>query len=438
MTEPATTTTTTTSSSLQNHTDTDVVDMDAILDEALEDLLDDDDDDDDDDHKVECGKGENEQSPCASSRLSQSPPPPPPEETVIHTNNSSGTDRTERAKTTSNPQNNEPDIMSCEDDNAQDPAVFFQKMLRDFIESDDGHDVDKDKIGTDEQGPDDDDDDDDEEQRLGLFMQQVQSQLVTNAPTTAAATSSTASSPTDKPTHKNGVVGNTNSSNNKKGATENNQVQETIAAILEEMANASLQEPQLASSSLSSGSPVSSSSLPTPTSEEERLLQEMLQSLASGKLPEGFGDMGNLDDDDDNDLPENFNADAFMDGMMEQLLSKDLMYEPMKQVAEKFPDWLEKNKEQLTPQEWEQRNRQYKCFQELVAVYETSNDGENSKNNTPRLMELMQQVQEYGQPPMEIVTEIAPDLELDEEGLPKMGGPLFGPGAGADGECLVM
>jgi hypothetical protein len=55
-----------------------------------------------------------------------------------------------------------------------------------------------------------------------------------------------------------------------------------------------------------------------------------------------------------------------------------------------------------------------------------------------QLMELMQQVQEYGRPPMEIVMEIAPDLELNQEGLPKMGGPLFGPSAGADGECLIM
>jgi hypothetical protein len=35
------------------------------------------------------------------------------------------------------------------------------------------------------------------------------------------------------------------------------------------------------------------------------------------------------------------------------------------------------NKEQLAPQEWEQRNKKYKCFQELVAVYKTSDDGEN-------------------------------------------------------------
>ena len=54
-------------------------------------------------------------------------------------------------------------------------------------------------------------------------------------------------------------------------------------------------------------------------------------------------------------------------------------------------------------------------------------------------MELMQEVQEYGQPPAEIVQELAPGIELDEDGLPKLGGagdsgfPL-----GENGECRLM
>mmetsp|Transcript_45713 Transcript_45713/g.52838 ORF Transcript_45713/g.52838 Transcript_45713/m.52838 type:complete len:84 (+) Transcript_45713:9-260(+) len=42
------------------------------------------------------------------------------------------------------------------------------------------------------------------------------------------------------------------------------------------------------------------------------------------------------------------------------------------------------------------------------------------EKKTSRLLELMEQVQEYGQPPPEIINEIAPGLELDEEGLPIM------------------
>lgn len=49
---------------------------------------------------------------------------------------------------------------------------------------------------------------------------------------------------------------------------------------------------------------------------------------------------------------ENFNADAVIDGMMEQLMSKELMYEPMKQVLDKFPDYLDENKGNLSKEEY--------------------------------------------------------------------------------------
>ena len=35
------------------------------------------------------------------------------------------------------------------------------------------------------------------------------------------------------------------------------------------------------------------------------------------------------------------------------------------------------------------------------------------------IAELMHQVQEYGQPPKELIQELAPDLELNENGIPQ-------------------
>lgn len=62
---------------------------------------------------------------------------------------------------------------------------------------------------------------------------------------------------------------------------------------------------------------------------------------------------------DDSFAPEgdfaagNFNPDDIVDGMMEQLLSKDLMYEPMKQVADRYPAWLAANQDSLAETELE-------------------------------------------------------------------------------------
>lgn len=44
----------------------------------------------------------------------------------------------------------------------------------------------------------------------------------------------------------------------------------------------------------------------------------------------------------------------------------------------------------------------------------------------------------YGQPPQEIINEIAPGLELDEDGMPKMN-PLESMfGGGGNEECRIM
>ena len=46
-------------------------------------------------------------------------------------------------------------------------------------------------------------------------------------------------------------------------------------------------------------------------------------------------------------------SDEVVDGMMRQLLSKELMYDPMKQVCERFPRWLAESKDKLSENEYE-------------------------------------------------------------------------------------
>jgi hypothetical protein len=50
-------------------------------------------------------------------------------------------------------------------------------------------------------------------------------------------------------------------------------------------------------------------------------------------------------------------ADTILDQMMEQLLCKDIMYEPMKQVASQFPHWLQEHQTILSPTEYERYRR---------------------------------------------------------------------------------
>ena len=64
----------------------------------------------------------------------------------------------------------------------------------------------------------------------------------------------------------------------------------------------------------------------------ERMCEEMMNSIMGQ-----FKKMGNANDGND-----------VVDGVMKQLLAKDLMYQPMKEVCLRFPQWLATNKENLS------------------------------------------------------------------------------------------
>jgi peroxin-19 len=80
-----------------------------------------------------------------------------------------------------------------------------------------------------------------------------------------------------------------------------------------------------------------------------------------------------------------------MDNMMQQLLSREMMYDPLKQICNKYPEWLATHREALPEPDYLRYGAQYQSMQRVLAVYETEPD------NFPRIMELMQDMQEHGQ-----------------------------------------
>lgn len=69
----------------------------------------------------------------------------------------------------------------------------------------------------------------------------------------------------------------------------------------------------------------------------EAMGEEMMESMM--KELSAFGSSGDADD--------------VVDGMMKQLLSKDLIYDPMKQVCDRFPAWLAESKAHLSEEEYQ-------------------------------------------------------------------------------------
>eukprot|EP00249_Psilotum_nudum_P012641 c23895_g2_i1 orf=259-1089(+) len=123
---------------------------------------------------------------------------------------------------------------------------------------------------------------------------------------------------------------------------------------------------------------------------------------------------------------------SIVDTMMHQLLSKEVLHEPMKEIGEKYPKWLETNKSKLSKEDHLRYSMQYELIKQLCQVYETD------PGDFQKIIGLMQNMQECGQPPSAIVQELAPGLELGEDGLPLLSELLPGDEHVAGQNCTIM
>ncbi|XP_010258938.1 PREDICTED: peroxisome biogenesis protein 19-1-like isoform X2 [Nelumbo nucifera] len=139
--------------------------------------------------------------------------------------------------------------------------------------------------------------------------------------------------------------------------------------------------------------------------------REVVRELESTTAKAGGDDLGKEKMIEDfvkqfEDLAGSQDMESIVETMMQQLLSKEILHEPMKEIGERYPKWLEDHKPGLSKEEYDRYSHQYELIKELNAVYE------NDPSNFPKIVELMQKMQECGQPPNDIVQELAPDLNL--------------------------
>ncbi|MBA0744294.1 hypothetical protein Gogos_006926, partial [Gossypium gossypioides] len=138
--------------------------------------------------------------------------------------------------------------------------------------------------------------------------------------------------------------------------------------------------------------------------------RETIKGLESMSKPGGddFGEDGLIDDwvKQFEELSGSQDMESIVESMMQQLLSKEILHEPMKEIGERYPKWLEEHKSSLSKEEYERYSNQYELMKELNGVYE------NDPNNFTRIFDLMQKMQECGQPPNDIVQELAPEFDL--------------------------
>lgn len=213
--------------------------------------------------------------------------------------------------------------------------------------------------------------------------------------------------------------------------------QRRIAAVVEEAAAAG-----------AGGGPASSAAPGTGSSDEDLLRTlELLQRMTAEPLagsstgPQGAASeadlrrlseelerlkvLGSSGPDAEGGLPSS------VDGLMQQLVSRDVMYEPMQALSTRLASWLVENAH-IGAADRARYEAQLDAFRRVLAHYDSEPE------NFDRLMELITALQTHGQPPPEVVRELAPGLDL--EGGAGGGGllPPFAGGGGGPSECGVM
>ncbi|KAH8821147.1 Pex19 protein family-domain-containing protein [Xylogone sp. PMI_703] len=108
-------------------------------------------------------------------------------------------------------------------------------------------------------------------------------------------------------------------------------------------------------------------------------------------------------------------------GMMEQLTNKEILYEPMKELHDKFPGWIEKNINNTPPDDMKRYKLQQTLVAEIVGRFEQKTYNDSNAADREYIVERMQKMQEAGSPPADLVGDMAAAQEAfgaPEEGCP--------------------
>lgn len=114
---------------------------------------------------------------------------------------------------------------------------------------------------------------------------------------------------------------------------------------------------------------------------EDELFAEMLQSLSTGSGGAGLEGLGNEED---------FNS--MLLSMMSQLTNKEILYDPMRELHEKFPAWMEAHASSEKAEDLERYKEQQRLVGEITARFERKGYSDENEQDREYIVERMQKV----------------------------------------------
>lgn len=145
-------------------------------------------------------------------------------------------------------------------------------------------------------------------------------------------------------------------------------------------------------------------------------VKEALESMAkSAQEDVGSDDLMknflNLGLDDANASGDNLPGFNIMEDMMKMMLSKDMLYPPMKEMIKNYPPWMEKNKEKTSKTDMLNYEKQLDCMKKVCNEFESEKDSDSDsvkKTRFETIMNTVNQMQQFGQPPSDLINDKTP------------------------------
>ncbi|KAL6714912.1 Peroxisome chaperone and import receptor [Lecanora helva] len=122
--------------------------------------------------------------------------------------------------------------------------------------------------------------------------------------------------------------------------------------------------------------------------ESDDMLAQMFKEMQKGGLEGGANDEG---------------LNKMLMGIMEQLTNKDILYEPMKELHNKFPAWMMRNQDSTASDDLKRYKEQQLLVAEIVGRFEQKGYSDSKVGDREFIVDRMQRMQAAGSPPADLV-----------------------------------
>lgn len=139
---------------------------------------------------------------------------------------------------------------------------------------------------------------------------------------------------------------------------------------------------------------------------------------------------GNMDEEQEGN-EENPHFDKFANMLLEQIMEKELLYEPLTETRKEYEKFFKEKGENVKPEQMEKYKHQYECIMEILK------EMDKPKPNKEEMIKNFEKMPGYGEPPEGVMGPMA-NSEMGLDQLFTGMGSKPGPNAGKNPDCNIF